>query len=231
MFARSTTPPPASSSQTLERGLVVLTVLGEHPDGLSVTDLARALGTHRAGIYRVLNPLIAHRLVDRASGPRYRLGLGLTELASQVRPRLQQVATSELQHLADELGATVALTVREADEAVVLLVLEPRNSELHIAYRAGLRHPLDVAAPGLAILAANPPVPNERPEVALARERGWSRSSGELLTGTTGVGVAIRTGATEPDAAISAVWIAERDEEKMARAVVRTAGLLSDALR
>ena len=227
----STTPAPGSASQTLERGLRILEVLAGAPEGMSVTELSRALDTHRAGIYRLLRPLLDHRLVDRAGASRYRLGLGLTELASKVRPRLQQVASPELQRLADELGATVALTVREDREAVVLLVLEPRNADLHIAYRAGLRHRIDVAAPGIAILAANPPVQGERPEVAETRRRGWARSSGELLTGATGVGVAITTGRNEPDAAISAVWISERDDEAVARTLLRTARVLSDSLR
>lgn len=231
MSDRSTASSSGSSSQTLERGLRILAVLAESPEGMSVTELSRALDTHRAGVYRLLRPLLDHRLVDRAGTTRYRLGLGLTELGSKVRPRLQQVATPELQRLADELNATVALTVREDDEAVVLLVLEPRSSDLHIAYRAGLRHRIDIAAPGLAILAANPPLPGERPEVEMARRRGWSRSSGELLTGATGVGVAITTGLNEPDAAISAVWIAERDEEAVARLLLRTARILSSSLR
>lgn len=228
----SSTPAAAgNASQTLERGLRILRVLAEAPEGMSVTELSRALGTHRAGVYRLLRPLLDHRLVDRAGVSCYRLGLGLTELSSKVRPRLQQVAAPELQRLADELSATVALTVREDDEAVVLLVLEPRNSDLHIAYRAGLRHRIDIAAPGLAILAANPAVPGERPEVEQTRQRGWARSTGELLTGATGVGVAITTGRNERDAAISAVWISERDEQAAARLLQRTARILSDSLR
>jgi len=225
------TRPSGNSSQTLSRGLRILRVLADHPEGLSVTELSRAMQTHRAGVYRLLRPLLDDRLVDRSGTAHYRLGLGLVELASQVRPRLQQVAAPELQRLADELRATVALTVRDGDEAVVLLVLEPRSTDMHIAYRAGLRHRLNVAAPGLAILAANPPEPDEREEVSRARIRGWARSAGELLTGATGVGVALTTSSNQTDVAISAVWIAERDEEATARLVMRTATILSGMLR
>src|SRR5688572_6739523 len=118
----------ANGSQTLERGLRVLRVLAGHPDGLSVTDLATALGTNRAGIYRLLGPLIEQRLVTRAPDGRHTLGAGLVELASLVHPRLQEAAAVELRPLADELRATTALTIRDGDEAVVTAVAEPRST-------------------------------------------------------------------------------------------------------
>ena len=95
-----------SGSLTLERGLRVLRVLADHPAGLSVSDLAREMSTHRAGVYRLLGPLSDQRLVLRGEDGRFRLGIGLIELASGVRARLQEIALPELQALADEVGAT-----------------------------------------------------------------------------------------------------------------------------
>ena len=220
----------AAHSLTLERGLRVLRVLAEHPEGLSVSGLATALETHRAGIYRLVGPLGDQRLVVRAEDGRYTLGVGLIELASRVRSRLQEVAAPELRTLADELGATTALTVRDGDEAVVVTVVEPRSTDLHIAYRTGLRHRLDQAASGIAILAALPPQKGERKEIRAARERGWALSSGELLPGATGVGAAIVAGGEEPVASVSAVWIAARDETAAAERVVRSADAIAAAL-
>jgi DNA-binding IclR family transcriptional regulator len=214
-----------TSSLTLERGLRVLRVLSEHPEGMTVSELADALGTHRAGIYRLLGPHLAERLVRRRED-RYFLGIGLVELASRVQPRLREVAGPLLQALADDLTATVALTVRDGDDAAVVLdVRSPRHADMHITYRAGLRHPVAIAASGIAILAGGPPRPSERPEVTRARDRGWSRSSGELLPGATGVAAP-----TGDYGAVSAVWIGERDEPAMARAVIATARALADAL-
>jgi DNA-binding IclR family transcriptional regulator len=221
---------PSNRSQTLARGLRVLRLLAEHPDGLSVSELAAALSTHRAGIYRLLGPLAEERLVARGEGGRYTLGLGLLELASAVGSRLQEVAARELRVLADEVRATTALTIRDGNEAVVAAVVEPRSTDMHIAYRPGLRHPIDRAAPGLAILAAGPPLPGERPEVGLARERGWAQSSGELLPGATGVAVPILVPGREPESAISAVWVGPRDATEMAGPVVRAAAAIAAAL-
>jgi DNA-binding IclR family transcriptional regulator len=82
-----------------------------------------------------------------------------------------------------------------------------------------------VAASGIAILAGGPARASERAEVTRARARGWSRSEGELLPGATGVAAP-----TGDSAAVSAVWIGERDEPAMARVVVATARALAEAL-
>lgn len=219
-----------AESLTLARGLSLLRVLGEHPEGMTVSELAVALQTHRPGVYRLLAPHLQERLVRR-SGDRYHLGTGLIELASRVQPRLQEVAAPLLQALADELSATAALTVRDGDDtAVVLDVRSPRSADLHITYRPGLRHPVSVAASGIAILAGAHPREGERREVTEARGRGWARSRGELLPGVTGVAAPIRAGAGEGEAALSAVWVGDRDEPAMARAVIATADAAARAL-
>jgi len=206
-------------------------VLSSHPEGLSVSDLARELSTHRAGIYRLLGPLSDRRLVVRGEDARFRLGVGLIELAGGVRSRLQEIATPELQALADEIRATAALTLCDGDHAVVAAVCEPRSSDIHIAYRAGLRHRLDQAASGIAILAALPPRPGERDAVTLARERGWSHSAGELLAGASGVAAAVSTPDGGVQASVSTVWIDDRDETEMAELVLATAARIAAALQ
>ena len=218
-------PPVAEGSQTLERGLRILRVLADHPDGLSVTQLAAELRTNRAGVYRLVGPLLDARLIARDQSGRHTLGAGLVELASRVRPRLQEAAQRELRPLADELKATTALTVRDGDEAVVTAVAEPRSTDMHIAYRLGLRHPLTRGAAGLAILAASAATEGERPEVQQARERGWAATTGEILPGAHGVAVPVG-----PDASISAVWIGDReDERRVVEAVRATAVRIVDA--
>jgi DNA-binding IclR family transcriptional regulator len=230
MSAADASPRGAAHSLTLERGLRVLEVLGRHPGGLSVSELAKELGTHRAGVYRLLGPLLGQHLVVRDDDGRHTLGVGLIELASRVRPRLQELAAEHLRGLADELGATAALTLRDGDEAVVALVVEPRSTNLHIAYRPGLRHPLDRAAPGIALLAALPERPGERPEVAEARARGWAYSDGELLTGARGVAVVIPAPAGRVSASISIVWIDDRDPRRISQRLIPVADLIGAGL-
>jgi DNA-binding IclR family transcriptional regulator len=224
-------PPSATHSLTLDRGLRALSVLHEHAGGITVAELADALGTHRAAVYRLLSPLADHHLVRRLTDGRYVLGAGLIELANGVQPRLREEADPVLRALADELGATTALTVRDGDEAVVAIVIAPRDQLVHLTYRTGMRHALSRGAPGLALMAALAPHPGEPDEVSRARERGWAVSTGQLLPGATGVAAAISSPANEPVAAISAVWIAGLDPDEAGRSVAVAAAALTEALR
>lgn len=218
-------------SLTLDRGLRVLRVLADAPEGLSVSELAGSLDTHRAGIYRMLGPLVEQRLVRRTDDGRHLLGIGIVELASRVRPRLQEVAVPQLRLLADDLGATTALTLRDGDDAVVAAVIEPRNTTAHIAYRVGLRHRLDQAASGMAILAGGAPRADERPEVRNARVSGFAVSTGELLSGATGVAAPLREGPRDAESSISAVWLEPRDETAIGRKILAVAEFISCELR
>ena len=216
---------PAGTVQTLDRGLRLLELLADAPDGLPVTQLASALGVHRAIVYRLLATLAAHRLVHRGEDGRFRLGTGLVRLARGVAPRLQAAAVPELGRLAEEVGATATLTVADGDEAVALAVVEPRHTLVHVAYRPGLRHPLAVGAPGRAILLGRPPAPSDPPRLARARRRGWEMSRGEIQPGASGLAAPV-PGA---DASVGVVSLVDLDEEVAAR-VVAAAGAIGAAL-
>lgn len=143
-------------SQTFGKGLRVLAALRAHQDGLAVGTIATEVGVHRTVVYRLLGTLRAHGLITQESDGRFRLGLGLIELAGGVHTNLRQAAHPHLAALADEVTATAFLTLADGDEAISANVVPPRNSKLHVGYRAGLRHPLEVSAAGVAILAHAP---------------------------------------------------------------------------
>ncbi len=191
-----------------------------------MTELAAALGTSRPVVYRLLEPLAARRLVRRADG-RFRLGLGLLELAGRVASGLAAAAGPHLRALADELGATAHLTLLEGDDAVVAAAVEPSGATLHVAYRVGLRHPVAAGAAGLAILAGRPPRPGERPEVGLARERGFAVSSGELQAGAHGFAVPLAAAGRPAEASIGLVALAPLDPAAAAPRVRAAASALA----
>lgn len=199
-------------SQTLERGIRLLELLAGRPDGLTVTAISAELGTHRAGIYRLLKPLEAARLVERKPTGAYTLGVGIISLAAGLRSGLQEVAARELQQLADALSCTCALTMRHGEEAVVALVCEPVVSRMHIAYQRGLRHPLTQAASGLAILSCDQPRDGERQEIRRARRAGYAITRDELFSGASGVAVPIKGADGTAFASISAVWLGDAVE-------------------
>lgn len=144
---------PAETSQTLDRGLRVLKLLAETDHGLTVTELSRRLGVNRTVVYRLLATLEQHSLVRRDAGGRVRIGVGVLGLGRQVHPLVREAALPALRTLADDVGATAHLTVVDGSEALAVAVAEPSWTDYHVAYRAGLRHPLDRGAAGRAILA------------------------------------------------------------------------------
>jgi DNA-binding IclR family transcriptional regulator len=180
------------TSQTLDRGLTVLSLLAKHTDGLTAAELAQELSTARAVVYRLLRTLEVHRLVGRIDN-RYVLGMGIAELASRLRPQLQITALPILRRLTEATNSTALLSIADGDQALILLAVEPAESTLHLAIRQGARHPLIVGADGIAILAGRPPASTDTAAVRRARERGYAVSVGALQAGAAGVAAAITT--------------------------------------
>ncbi|MEU4744689.1 helix-turn-helix domain-containing protein, partial [Actinosynnema sp. NPDC023658] len=167
-------PVNAAYSQTLGKGLRALEALRSHPAGLGVNALAAELGLHRTVVYRLLGTLRAHGLVAQDGTGRFRLGVGLVALAGAVVVDLRTAAAPRLATLADEVGATAFLALVDGDEVVTAHVVDPRRAGVHVGYRIGARHRLEVNGAGIAVLAARPALVGERAEVASARERGYS---------------------------------------------------------
>lgn len=143
----------AEISQTLDRGLIVLDLIARSEIGLSVAEIAQELELPRTVVHRLLTTLAARALIRRDSAGRYRPGLGLLAMASSVEPLLRDSALPILRRLADEVGATAHLTVRDGDDAVAIAVVEPSNSDVHVAYRVGARHGIERGAAGRALTA------------------------------------------------------------------------------
>ena len=118
----------SETSQTLDRGLRVLKVLAESPDGLTITELSGRLQVNRTVVYRLISTLEQHALVRRDARSRLFVGLGVLHLASAVQPLLRDLAMPVLRSLAESLGSTAHLTVADGDEALALAVVEPTAS-------------------------------------------------------------------------------------------------------
>lgn len=217
------------SSLTLERGLRLLRIVCESSDGISVTEAAAALRSHRPGVYRLLKPLLDQRFIVRGADNRYRPGSGLMDLTTAFRPSLQQLAQPRLAELADELQATTLLLVRDGDQAVLISVAEPRDAGVHLTFRPGTRYGLGQGAAGVALLSGEPARPGERAVVADARINGYALTSGELWPGVTGVAAPVLRGSIV-EAAVSAMWTGEREPTVAGAAVGRLAVELAAAL-
>jgi DNA-binding transcriptional ArsR family regulator len=204
------------SSAALERGLQVLTTLADHPEGLTVTELAAAIRLSRPVVYRLLAVLLDRRYVRRDPDGRLALGVGLLGLAQRAQPHLRRVAVPVLRELAERVGATAHLSVADGAEATAVSVVEPSWTDLHVAYRVGSRHPLDRGAAGRAILAAR------------SGRRDLVESVGELQPGAYGVALAVPTEALE--ASVGLVALAEFDRREAGEALRAAADRLARLL-
>jgi DNA-binding IclR family transcriptional regulator len=143
---------PAETSQTLDRGLLVLEVLAGSPSGLTVTELAAEVRVNRTVVYRLVTTLEKHGLARRDGSGRLHVGLGVLALARGLQPVLREMAGPVLRALAEDIGATAHLTLADGGEALAIAVVEPSWTDFHVSYRVGARHPLELGAAGRAIL-------------------------------------------------------------------------------
>ena len=171
----------AETSQTLDRGLRVLRVSAEAPEGLTVTELSQQMAVNRTVVYRLISTLEQHALIRRDTRGRLFVGLGVLHLASAVQPLLRDLALPVLRSLAEAIGCTARVTVADGEEALALAVVEPTWTDFHVAYRIEFRHPLSAGAAGKAIGLLSDP--NSAP---------YAVTSGELQSGAHGLAAPVR---------------------------------------
>jgi DNA-binding IclR family transcriptional regulator len=210
---------PAETSQTLDRGLRVLKVLAESPEGLTVTELSNRLVVNRTVVYRLISTLEQHGLVRRDARSRLFVGLGVLQLAAAVQPLLRDLAMPVLRSLAEAIGSTAHLTVADGDEALALAVVEPTWTDFHVAYRVGARHPLSQGAAGKAITLLD------------GGESSYAVTSGELQSGARGLAAPVR-GVEGLRASVGIVTLnGAIDESVVAPQVIAAAAEVAERLR
>ncbi|MBK9741244.1 MAG: helix-turn-helix domain-containing protein [Actinobacteria bacterium] len=211
------------TSQTLDRGLRVLEVVAESPDGLTVTELAAALDIGRTVVYRLVVTLENHAFLRRSADGKCRLGLGVLTLGRQVQPIVRDTALPALRLLADAVNATAVLTIVDGQEALSAVVVEPTRSDLHVAYRAGSRQPLEFGAAGRAILAA-------RTAAGRPLDPPWVVATGDGPQGAYGIAVPV-LGVPGLEASVGVLALRELNEADVGPRVARAAGEIARALR
>lgn len=128
------------TSQTLDRGLLVLEVLARAQDGRTVTEIAHDLAISRTVVYRLLATLEQHALVRRSSDGRTRPGMGLLSLARTVQSDLRDAAMPVLRTLAETAGGTSHLWLLDGhDVLTAATVFHAGSTDSPQAQRVGSR--------------------------------------------------------------------------------------------
>lgn len=240
----------------IDKMMAILNHLESVPEGATLTEVVRRCKIPKTTAYRILNTMRKHHLVEHSSATgRYTLGPRLFTLGNAVfrSKDLLSVSRMVLEELAGRLWETCKLTVREGDEATVVLVVESPK-EMGIYTHVGRRFPLHTGAASKVILAYLPEAEQERiirkglarytprtitdPDVlrqtlAEIRARGWAEDKGEFIEGVRAYAAPVFDASGELVASVSVTFFPTDSAERLLeirQQVVQAAQTISRAL-
>ena len=134
--------------QVVERMMNLLDCLADHEESSSLKLLSQQTGLHPSTAHRILNDMVACRLVERGDGGTYKLGLRLLELGNLVKERLsvREAAQLPMRVLHKLTGETVNLSVRQGDEIVYVDRAYSERSGMQVVRAIGGRAPLHLTS-------------------------------------------------------------------------------------
>ena len=205
---------------TLVKGLHLLTVLSATASDYSLAELARAVEIDKSTAHRILSVMEAMGFVEKNQATkRYTVGPQFRSLLSTSYGRIQRAALPAMRSLAESLGITIALRIREGKQMVVIDRVES-NDLLRVSFPVGLRHSILFGSAGKAFLAFLPV--NEAMQLlglcsltknaalwsSLRRIKriGYATSRGTAVKGAISVSVPIVTTQRRPIAVLSLSW-------------------------
>jgi DNA-binding IclR family transcriptional regulator len=139
----------------LDKGLDILELLSDQSDGLTRTEIVKAMGRGPSEIYRMLERLVARGYVARlASGDRYILSTKLFALANRhpAWRRLVAAAQPLMDQFAREALQSCHIVIPEVAAAIVVAQASPLDS-WEFRVRVGARLDLVGSGSGQALLA------------------------------------------------------------------------------
>jgi DNA-binding IclR family transcriptional regulator len=220
---------------SLARAMAILRIVAEAGDnGVRLADIAKHSELQGPTVHRICRGLLSEGMICQPSGQkRYFLGSALSVMTSlpHSRTKLADAGSDALDRLATETGDTVFLFLRDGIDALCVARAEGSYPVRPLVVSVGDRRPLGMGAGGVAILAALPDddvletirlLLKHRPEcaergkvwfenaVANTRRHGFVRQSEGLISGVSGISVAISGATGSPFGALSVAGIESR---------------------
>jgi IclR family pca regulon transcriptional regulator len=224
-------PRASAYSQSLERGLTILSAFRSGRPLLGISELGREIGLSRSTTHRYVATLAALGYLEQdAPTKRYRLGprvldLGFSAINSM---ELREIGAPYLQQLSDETGFTVNMAI--ADGADIVYVERCRSAragqrEIDLNLHVGARMPAYCTSMGKILLAWLPeadrdaaldrsPLQRRGPntfttrkalldELERVRAQGFAINNEELAYGLRSIAAPVRSHTREVVAAIN----------------------------
>ncbi len=149
---------------TLARGLEILRCFAPERPVLGNRDFAQATGMSKATVSRFTYTLVrlGYLRIDPPTG-RYRLGAAVLPLAYPLLATipLRQVVRFPMRRLADRIGASVSLAMRDRLDLVYVETSRSKSVQSNRYSDIGMAHPIIATANGRAYLAGSTPAERE----------------------------------------------------------------------
>lgn len=237
----------------IDRVVHLLEILGETPEGLTLTDAASSAELSVSTAHRILASLGDHRFVYQGADRRYRIGPEVARLAAgfQRQSPLVRIARPYLDSLRTKLNESVFLSERINDDVVCVATAEaPRLLTLFM--QLSERAPYHAGASARAVLAYCAPAVQEDllrrenraqytdktrtglgPALAAleeTRKNGFALCEGELEIGVTALAVPVSQGRGEPLGAITVVAPSDRLDRPVRQQVAEELKLAAEEI-
>lgn len=228
-----------AANRTLQRGLAIMELLGEHPQGLELHEIAAALSLPKSSAHNLVQTLLALHYVRLADGARYQLTLKTFEVGATVAQGtdVNQVLRRYMMKAFAECNETMHCGVLSGRKVLYIDKIESTRS-IRMASHVGIRMPLHATAMGKAFLAAmgdrevralfsgealEPLTPRTITDMdtllrqlAEIRRRGWAMENEENAENVCCVGVAVLDRDGRPAYALSISTPSFRMDEALA---------------
>ena len=228
--------------QSIDRVFDIVEALSSSPHGMSLTDLAAAVGLHVSTVHRLLASLSSRGYVQKdIETGKYRLTLKMFEVGSRAAcgVNLVSIARPYLERLAEFSGEAVHLVARLGDGVVYLYKEDTSSSIARMASFVGLKNPMYCTGVGKCILANLPPetitdFDRLTAELKQIKAQGYALDNEEHEPGVFCIAAPIFDYSAHPVAAISVSAPASRMEperiKEIAAQVVSSAGAITGVL-
>lgn len=206
---------PVPAGDMVGKALRLLVLLGDEPDGLGLSDLARRAGYPVSTTHRLLASLAREGFVSTDPERRWSLGLRLFELGQRVSHArgFAGVALPVMERLAAQVGEPTLMSVLEGDRQLYVHYVEGVRQQVQITGEPGELGPLHCTSMGKVLIAFAAAADRERlvdtvslerlgPNTITDRDRfreeiekvhaqGWAVADEEHEAGIRAVGVPI----------------------------------------
>ncbi len=237
----------APGTQSLQRAVALLRIIAvNNRTGIRLVELYRRTGLERPTVHRLLQGLVAEKLIRQdGQSKRYYLGSLTYELGLAAAPKvaMRDICLPYLDAVAEQTGDTVFLTIRSGFDGICVARADGSFPIKMFVHDVGRHRPLNVGASGLALMSALPDQEIDRichinvertrrknprfTEAALrasiesARRRGYATNKVMDDPPVHSVGMVIRSPDGTPAAGISVSTLASRLGHDRLEMVVR----------